>query len=158
MPDVSMRSERVEGELARRYFSPAIFSEPGEIGCVSYRQPRWYAVRLGQINERLMLTLLDLIDLQPNRVPGIIEVLGSPTPLEEGVVEDLVERLPRRLPRNGADVALAVGTEVRITSGMFQSHVGKVIRSDRRYVTVLWMMFGHLREQTLRTVDVEVVG
>ena len=48
MPDVSMRTERVEGAVARRWFSPAIFSEPDQLGCGSYRDPRWYAVRFGQ--------------------------------------------------------------------------------------------------------------
>ena len=194
-----MRAERVEDVVAGpecQAFWSAILLQPPVHGCVSYREPRWYAVRFGQINERLMLRLLDLIGLpyhiftylhqvgrqrettrswlpgymfvefdavrddwgQLNRVPGIVEVLGGPTPLDTGVVEDLVERLPRRLPKNGPDTEVPVGTEVRITDGMFRGHVGKVIKSDRRQVTVLWMMFGHLREQTLRTADVEVVA
>jgi len=49
MPDVSMRTERVEGVVAGRYFSPAIiFSETDDLGCGSYRHPRWYTVRFGQ--------------------------------------------------------------------------------------------------------------
>jgi transcription antitermination factor NusG len=196
-----MRTERVEGAVAGRYFSPAIiFSEPDALGCGSYRVPRWYTVRFGQINERLMLRLLDLIGLpyhiftylhqvgrqrettrswlpgyffvefdrelddwgQLNRVPGIIEILGAPTALDTGIVEDLVERLPRRLPKNCSATVIPVGAEIRINDGgPFQGHLARVIPAKAPapgYVTVLWMMFGHLREQTLRTADVEVVG
>ncbi len=92
------------------------------------------------------------------RVPGMIEVLGAPTPLAAGVVEDLVERLPKRLERNTADAVIPVGSEIRITDGMFRGHTGKVTQSRRGGVTVLWMMFGHLREIELRVDDVEVVG
>src|SRR4051812_14008405 len=177
MPDVSMRTERVEGAVAGRYFSPAIiFSETEDLGCGSYRNPRWYTARFGQINERLMLRLLDLIGLpyhiftylhqvgrqrettrswlpgyffvefdrelddwgQLNRVPGIIEILGSPTPLDTGIVEDLVERLPRRLPKPAPGVTVPVGAEVKITKGVFLGHVAKVIDADCQYVTVLW--------------------
>lgn len=209
-----MRTERVEGAVAGRYFSPAIiFSEPDAPGCGSYRNPRWYTARFGQINERLMLRLLDLIGLpyhiftylhqvgrqrettrswlpgyffvefdrelddwgQLNRVPGIIEILGSPTALDTGIVEDLVERLPRRLPKNSAHTVVPIGTDIRIADrGAFHGHIAKVIPGkkgapvqlpdgswedpDPGYVTVLWMMFGNMREQRLRVADVEVVG
>jgi hypothetical protein len=36
-------------------------------------------------------------------------------------------------------------------------HIGKVTARGGQ-VKVLWMMFGHLREQELRTADVEIVG
>ena len=197
-----MRTERVEGAVAGRYFSPAIiFSEADDLGCGSYRTPRWYTARFGQINERLMLRLLDLIGLpyhiftylhqvgrqrettrswlpgyffvefdrelddwgQLNRVPGIIEILGSPTPLDTGIVEDLVERLPRRLPKPAPGVTVPVGADIRITQGPFQGHFAKVILppgkvQDPRYVWVMWTMFGQLTEQKLPVADVEVVG
>ena len=76
-----MRAERVEGAVAGRYFSPAIiFSEPDSLGCGSYRDPRWYAVRFGQINE-----LPDRTDHSINRRSASISagmpslLLGYPT-------------------------------------------------------------------------------
>ncbi len=66
-----MRAERVEGADARldvpqgilANFSPAILAHLDDVGCVSYRVPRWFAVRFGAINERLTLRLLNLIAL-----------------------------------------------------------------------------------------------
>lgn len=182
-------------DAGARWFSPAILSNPVEPGCVSYRLPRWYAVRFGKINENLMLRLLNMVDLpyriftyqhqvarrrettrswlpgymfvefdihdnwgQLLRIPGVIEILGDPTPLDEGVVEDLVDRLPKKLPKNASGTVIAIGSTVRILDGTFRGYEAKVIVSNETYVTVLWMMFGHLREQVLKLSDVEVVG
>jgi hypothetical protein len=79
MPDVSMRAERVEGAVARRWFSPAIFSEPDQLGCGSYRGPRWYAVRFGQINE-----LPDRTDDSINRRSASINA-GMPSATAAGL-------------------------------------------------------------------------
>jgi transcription antitermination factor NusG len=199
-----MRAERVEGTAAGIEipqgvlwdFAPAILSGPEDLGCGSYREPRWYAVRFGQISEPLVLRLLDLILLpyhiftyqhQTGRhrtttrswlpgymfvefdpsdnwrqlllIPGVIEVLGSPTPLADGVIEDLLTRLPRRLPKNTAHTVIPVGSAVRVKDGPFSGVEAKVIEiKDDDHVCAMWMMLGALREQVFRVADLEVVS
>jgi hypothetical protein len=61
-----MMAERVEDADAGRWFSPAILSEPDQLGCGSYRDPPMVrgAVRSDQrALSALMLRLLDLIKL-----------------------------------------------------------------------------------------------
>lgn len=177
------------------WFSPAISPPTDEVGCVSYRRPRWYAVRFGQINEALIVRLLNLVGLpykiftyqhqvgrrrattrswlpgymfvefdvlldewrQILRIPGIIEVLGDPTPLDYGKIEELIERLPSRLPKNDPGADILIGSTVRILNGVFRDHVAKVCESGPNSVKLVWMMFERVITATLRPKDVVVV-
>jgi transcription antitermination factor NusG len=95
---------------------------------------------------------------QLRRIPGVIEILGAPTPLPEGQLEELISRLPTHLERTADDAVIPVGAEMRITAGAFSGRVGKVTSSRRGRVKVLLMMFGHLREQELYVADVKVIN
>ncbi len=97
---------------------------------------------------------------QTLRMDGVISYLGDPDPLPEageGSMLDLRARLPEHLEGNKPDARIAVGTEIRIISGVFTGHAAVVRASDRRTVDVLLMVFGGPTKVTLRVEDVEVV-
>ena len=91
------------------------------------------------------------------RMPYALEVLGGPTPLPDGLVDDLVLRLPLRPARPTAFSCVAPGTRVRLRGGAFAGHEGPVTWSDRRKLKVMLMLFNAPREIQADVTDVEVL-
>jgi transcription antitermination factor NusG len=67
---------------------------------------------------------------QLKRIPGVIEILGAPTPLPEGQLEELISRLPTHLERTADDAVIPVGAEVWITAGAFAGREGDQLMLD----------------------------
>ncbi len=89
-------------------------------------------------------------------MPGVIEILGDPSPLPQGCVEDIVSRCPRRLPRNTALCSVPAGTRVRVKEAGELD--GVVVRSDYRDAWLMVMMFGAPREMRVSLGRLEMVG
>jgi transcription antitermination factor NusG len=91
------------------------------------------------------------------RMPYALEVLGDPTPLPHGVVDDLVLRLPLRPNKPSAFSCVAPGTRVKLRKGAFAGHEGPVTWSERRKLKVMLMLFNAPREVQADVSDVEVL-
>lgn len=91
------------------------------------------------------------------RMPYALEVLGDPSPLPPGVVDDLVLRLPLRPTKPSAFSCIAPGTRVRFRRGAFLDHAGPVTWSERRKVKVMLMLFNMPKEIEVDVSDVEIV-
>ena len=91
------------------------------------------------------------------RMPYALEVLGAPTPLPPGLIDDLVLRLPARLAKPSALSCVAPGVRIRIKRGSFQGHEAAVTWSDRHQLKVILMIFNRPTEVTLDFRDIEIV-
>lgn len=91
------------------------------------------------------------------RMPYALEVLGDPSPLPPGLVDDLVLRLPQRPAKPTAFSCIAPGTRVRFRKGAFAEHEGPVTWSDRRKVKVMLMLFNRPEELLADVSDVVIL-
>jgi transcription antitermination factor NusG len=123
------------------------------------RMPRSKPVERAWVPGYLFVQFDPLFDNwgQVARMPYALEVLGDPTPLPTGLIDDLVARLPLHLAKPSALSCVAPGARVRVRSGSFLSHEATVIWSDRRRLKVLLMLFGRPVEVTLDIRDVEIM-
>lgn len=91
------------------------------------------------------------------RMPYALEVLGEPSPLAAGLVDDLVLRLPMRPGKPTTFSCIAPGTRVRFRKGAFADRIGPVTWSERRKLKVLLMIFNRPEEIMSDVSDVEIV-
>ena len=94
-------------------------------------------------------------------VPHVLEILGNPSPLPKvgsGSVVDLEARLPPTPEGPTTRTSIRPGTLVRIEVGPFAHFVGPVLRSDKRAVVLLPMVFGRPTELTVPIKDATVIG
>lgn len=91
------------------------------------------------------------------RMPSALEILGGPSPLPLGLIDDLVARLPSKLAKPSALSCIAPGRRVRIRRGAYQDHEGPVTWSDRRKLKVMLMIFNRPTDVELEFGDVELV-
>lgn len=91
-------------------------------------------------------------------MPAVLEVLGKPTPLPQGTMEDLIGRLPRMTSKGAAHPRVAPGLRVRITSGAFDGHEGVVSWSDFKYAKVELLVFGGPVQAKVELANIEVLG
>lgn len=91
-------------------------------------------------------------------MPAVLEILGDPSPLPDGLMEDLVGRLPNRIAKAAAFSTISPGQTVRIIRGPVAGFECVVTWSDRRHVKVISMMFGRPTELILKIEDVLVIG
>jgi transcription antitermination factor NusG len=94
------------------------------------------------------------------KIPGVIEILGAPTPMPDGALEDLAERCPTHVRPAGDELeSIPRGAIVRVLRGSFAGDDIKTVTwSQRKRVKVLVMAFNRPMEVELRTKDVEVVN
>jgi transcription antitermination factor NusG len=92
------------------------------------------------------------------RMPYALEILGGPTPLPSGVIDDLALRLPTSFAKPSALACIAPGTRVRVRNGgAYEGREGPVTWSSRRRVKVMLMIFSCPREFEIDVSDVEIV-
>ncbi len=91
-------------------------------------------------------------------MPAVLEILGDPSPLPVGMMEDLVGRLPNRVAKASAFSTIPPGQTIRIIRGPVAGFECVVTWSDRRHVKVISMMFGRPTELILKIEDVLVIA
>ncbi len=98
-------------------------------------------------------------------VPYILEVLGEPTPLplisskkHGSSMLDLMARLPENPEKPHAETSIKAGTVVRIDAGIYSKFSGPVIKSDRKYVMLMPMIFGRPTPVQISVRDITVIG
>lgn len=91
-------------------------------------------------------------------MPAVLEILGDPSPLPPGLMEDLVGRLPSRVAKASAFSTIAPGQTVRLIKGPFTGFECVVTWSDRRHVKVISVMFGRPTELMMKIEDVRVIA
>ncbi len=92
------------------------------------------------------------------RMPSVLDILGGPDPLPEGMVEDLVGRLPAQVSRSTPVAAIAPGSLVKLQKGPLEGWECRVTWSDRKSVKVVAIMFGRPTEVQIPVADVRVIG
>lgn len=75
------------------------------------------------------------------RAPGVIEILGDPTPIPDEIVNDLILRCLDTLLVNDEHTVIPAGSEVEITEGSFKGMTGVVASSKGDLVWVELMTF-----------------
>ncbi len=91
------------------------------------------------------------------RMPAALDLLGSPSPLPVGVVEDLIQRLPLKFAKPSELACIAPGTRIRVKRGAFKDHEATVEWSSRRRVKIVMIVFGGPVDTTLDVSDVEIL-
>lgn len=82
-------------------------------------------------------------------MPGVIEILGRPSPLPNAgkwSIDELSAKLAYKLPKNTGVTSVGAGEQIKITEGFGAGFTGTVLKSDRKYATVMMVMFGALQE------------
>lgn len=94
---------------------------------------------------------------QVMRIPGTIEMLGSPTPIDEATYYDLVLRCPAKVDDNNELTVIPAGSEVKILAGAYINQTGIV--SDSKYDTVWVELFAFNRptRAELKTKHVMII-
>jgi transcription antitermination factor NusG len=95
---------------------------------------------------------------QLDRVPHVIGVLGDPSPLPAGEMDNLRTRLPAGFARPTEFSSVAPGQRVRVKAGVRKGNVYVVLWSDRKHLKIMDFMFNRPQEVLLSTADVEVLG
>jgi transcription antitermination factor NusG len=91
------------------------------------------------------------------RAPGVLDILGEPTPIDESVYHDLVVRCPDIIAENDVHTVIPTGSEVEILDGALTGHRGVVSSSHSDLVWVELVAFNRLTRAELRTKHVRIV-
>lgn len=93
-------------------------------------------------------------------MPGVISVLGQPrpTPVGSAIMQHLHDTLNAPLQIATPEMRIPPGTVIRIKGGMCDGIDGRVIKTYRRSVDAIVMMFNRPVTVNARLDDVEVVS
>jgi transcription antitermination factor NusG len=116
-------------------------------GIVRHWLPGYLFVKFDPVHDRWQ---------QIQRAPGVVHILGEPTPIPTQVYHDLVVRCPYNLPDDQTSI-VPVGAEVEIIEGALAGKHGIVSASRGTSVWLEMVLFNQLARVELRSRQVMIL-